>query len=209
VKTELSHYSSGTVDIDYKYNFGFKEMFGLANRGNYDLTQHQAHSKSKLEFFDEETKSKFLPYVIEPSLGVERLFMAVLFEGYNNDKERGNIVLKLKNKLTPIKVAIFPLMNKQELIKPARELFKELQDWDLNVIYDRSGSIGKRYARYDEIGVPYAITVDYETIEDGDKKGTITIRNRNSTKQKRIDLKTASGIILSLLNNKISFEDIK
>ncbi len=208
VKTELSHYSSATMDIDYKYNFGFKEMVGIANRGNFDLTQHQKHSKTKMEFFDENSKTKIIPNVIEPSMGVERFFMAILFESYFNDKERNNIVLKFKPKIAPIKVAVFPLMNKPELIKIARELFNELIDEDINVIYDKSGSIGKRYARQDEIGTPYCITIDYETIEEGENKGTITIRDRDSTEQKGIKIENTSKIIRSLIKDKIKFKDL-
>jgi glycyl-tRNA synthetase len=208
VSTELSHYSSATFDIDYKYPHGFEEMLGMAYRGNYDLTQHQEHSKSKLEFFDEENKAKLLPHVIEPSVEVDRLLMAVLVEAYNDDKERGNINLDLKSKLAPYKVAIFPLMNKDVLIEPARELYNELIDEDVVAVYDRSGSIGKRYARQDEIGTPYCITVDYETIEDGENKGTVTIRDRDSTEQKRIALDSASGIIISLIKGYVKFSDL-
>lgn len=205
VKTELSHYSSGTVDIDYKFNFGFKEILGLANRGNFDLTQHQKFSKSKLEFFDDTSKKKFLPNVIEPSLGVERLFMAVIYEAYNYDEKRKNVVLKFKPKIAPVKVAVLPLMNKEELIKPAKEIVEILRDYDLNVIIDKSGSIGKRYARYDEIGVPFCITIDYETIENGEKKDTITIRDRNTTEQKRFKINEIGSEIISMIKEKKSF----
>ncbi|MDA3855594.1 MAG: glycine--tRNA ligase [Candidatus Woesearchaeota archaeon] len=209
VKTELSHYSSATHDIDYRYPFGFKEMLGMAYRGNYDLTQHQEHSKSKLEYFDEESKTKLLPHVIEPSVGVDRFMMAVLCEAHTDDKERGNVVLNFNNKIAPNKVAIFPLMNKDVLTTPARVLFEELVEEDVIAVYDRSGSIGKRYARQDEVGTPYCITVDYETIEDGKDQGTVTIRDRVSTEQKRINLNNASGIIISLLKGYIKFEELK
>lgn len=208
VSTELSHYSTATLDIDYRYPHGFKELLGMAYRGNYDLTQHQEHSKSKLEYFDEANKVKLLPHVIEPSVGVDRLFMAVLYESYNNDESRGNIVLDFNNKMAPNKVAIFPLMNKDVLVGPARKLYNELIEEDVIAVYDKSGSIGKRYARQDEIGTPYCITVDYETIEDGKDKGTVTIRDRNSTTQKRILLENASGIIISLIKGYIKFEEL-
>lgn len=208
VKTELSHYSSTTFDIDYKYPFGFKEMMGIANRGNFDLTQHQEHSKSKLELFDEGTKTKLLPSVIEPSVGVERFFMAVMFEAYKYDEEKKVTVLKFENKLAPTKVAIFPLMNKPALSEVARILYNDLIEADVITYYDKSGSIGKRYARQDEVGTPYCITVDYDTIEDGENKGTVTIRDRNTTEQKRINLDTASGIILSLIKGVIKFDEI-
>ena len=208
VKTELSHYSSGTVDIDYNFPFGFKEMLGMANRGNFDLTQHQKHSKSKLEYFDEENKTKLLPSVIEPSVGVERLFFAVLFESYLQDKERGNIVLNLKNNLSPYKIAILPLMNKEVLTSKAKEIYQNLIEEDIEVIFDKSGSIGKRYARNDEIGTPYCLTIDFEAIEEGELKDTITIRDRNSTKQKRVPIKNLSDLMNKLIKEKIDFEEI-
>ena len=208
VKTELSHYSTGTFDIDYKYPFGYKEMLGMANRGNFDLTQHQNHSKSKLEFFDETAKIKLLPKVIEPSLGVERFFLATLFESYNDDKKRGNIVLNINPKLSPYRVAVFPLMNKPVLKELARNIFNELLDEDIITVYDRSGSIGKRYARQDEIGTPYCLTIDYEAIEEGKNKGTVTIRDRDSTQQKRIKIEEISQTIDKLIKGKISFNEI-
>jgi glycyl-tRNA synthetase len=208
VKTELSHYSSATFDIDYNFPMGFKEMMGIAYRGNYDLSQHQTHSKSKLEFYDEETKTKLLPHVIEPSVGVERLFMATLFESYHDDKERGTVVLNFNDKIAPYKVAVFPLMNKEQLTGKAREIYNNLLDEDIITSYDRSGSIGKRYSRQDEIGTPYCITVDFECVEDGKDKDTVTIRDRTSTEQKRIKIIEVSDIIKKLINNKIKFEEI-
>ncbi len=208
VKTELSHYSKGTFDIDYKYPFGYKEMLGMANRGSFDLTQHQTHSKQKLEFFDEESKKKFLPEVIEPSLGVERFMMAVMFEGFKDDKERGNIVLSLPAKVAPYKVAVLPLVNKGGLPEVARDIFDELVDEDIEVFYDRSGSVGRRYARQDEIGTPYCITVDFETIEDGENKGTVTIRDRDSTKQARVPLDGVSGVVISLIRGRLKFNQL-
>lgn len=208
VKTELSHYSRGTFDIDYKYPFGFKEMLGMANRGNYDLTQHQQHSKQKMEFFDEESKTKLLPFVIEPSLGVERFMMAVMFEAYNDDKDRGNIVLSLSPRVAPYKVAVLPLVNKGGLPEVARELIDKLFDEDLNAFYDRSGSVGRRYARQDEVGTPFCLTVDFETIEEGENKGTITIRDRDTTEQKRISLEDAPEIVSKLIKGKLSFDNL-
>lgn len=207
VKTELSHYSTGTVDIDYNFSFGFKEMLGMANRGNFDLTQHQEHSKSKLEVFDDETSSKVLPQVIEPSLGVERYMMAVLTESYLNDKDRGNVVLKLPYEACPYKVAILPLMKKPELEDVARAIYEEALDEDLVAFYDKAGSIGKRYARQDEVGTAFCITVDYDTL-DGDDKGTVTIRDRDSTQQKRIKVDEVSSILRKLIKGKVQFSDL-
>lgn len=208
VKKELSHYSKGTFDIDYKYPFGFKELQGIANRGCFDLKQHQEHSKKSLEYFDEESKTKFLPEVIEPAVGVERIFAALLFESYNNDEKRGNVVLNFTPKLAPYKVAIFPLMNKPELVNIAREIFEELIDNDIETIYDKSGSVGKRYARQDEVGTPYCITIDYECIEEGDSKGTVTIRDRDTTEQKRIKVSKITQIISDLVKGKNKFDDL-
>ncbi len=208
IKTELSHYSKGTFDIDYKYPFGYKEMLGMANRGNYDLNQHQEHSKQKLEFFDEANKEKLLPHVIEPSLGVERFFMAILNETYINDEKRGNIVLNLPPKIAPYKVGVFPLVNKEELTKVAREIYEDLIEEDISAFYDRSGSVGRRYARADEIGTPYCITVDFECIEEGKDNGTVTIRDRNTTEQKRLKVESLSGVIISLIKGNLKFEDL-
>jgi glycyl-tRNA synthetase len=209
VKKELSHYSRATFDIDYKYSFGYKEMLGLANRGNYDLLQHQNLSKSKFEVFDEKAKTKVLPHIIEPSFGIERWFMAVLNEAYNDDEERGNIVLNFDLKLSPFKVAVFPLMNKEELVGPAREIYNRLINEEITCVYDKSGSVGKRYARQDEIGTPFCITIDYETIENGDNKNTVTIRNRDTTKQKRVAIERIVDIINDLIKGRIKFEEIK
>ena len=208
-KTELSHYSTATLDIDYQYGMGFKEMLGIANRGDYDLTQHQKHSKSKLEFFDEVTSSKVLPHVIEPSLGVERFMMAVLSEGFTNDEERGNIVLKLEPKVAPFKVAILPLMGKAPLVAKAQEILAELRDEDIITDYDKSGSVGRRYARQDEIGTPYCVTIDFETLEDGELKDTVTIRDRDSTEQKRIAVSDLYITLRKLLKDKSFFSKLE
>ncbi len=208
VKTELSHYSSATVDIDYKYPFGFKEMMGIANRADYDLSQHQLHSSVKLEFFDETTQTKLIPNCIEPSIGVERLFLATICNSYNNDEKRGNIVLNLPEILAPYKVAVFPLMNKPELIELSRSIFKEILQEDIFAIYDKSGSIGRRYARADEMGVPYCLTIDYSAIEDGAKKGFVTIRDIKSTEQKLIKIQDIADIIRLLIRGKIKFNEL-
>ncbi|MGM5487409.1 MAG: glycine--tRNA ligase [Nanobdellota archaeon] len=181
---ELSHYSSATFDMDYSFPFGSKEVAGNANRGQYDLTQHMNESKQKLDLFDEDSKQKVVPRVIEPTFGMDRVFLATLVDAFNDDKERGNIVLKLKPELAPIKCAVFPLMNKEPLTRMARDIFDELKR-EFNCTYDKSGSIGKRYARQDEIGTPFCITIDFESVENDD----ITLRDRDSTKQVRIPRK--------------------
>lgn len=179
VKTELSHYSSATFDIDYQFPFGSKELAGNANRGQYDLNQHIKESKQSLELFDEASKKKIIPRVIEPTFGMERVFLAVLIESYHDDKERGNIVLKMKPNISAMKIGVFPLVNK--LDDEARELFRRLKK-EFTCTYDKSGSIGRRYARADELGIPFCITVDFETSEDR----KVTIRDRDTTVQYRI-----------------------
>jgi len=198
-KTELSHYSSATFDIDYEYPFGSKEVAGNANRGQYDLNQHINESREKLEIFDEETKQKVIPRVIEPTFGMERMFLAVIADAYNYDKKRGNVVLKLHPKLAPIKVAVFPLVNKLE--KKAKEVYESLKK-DFNCFYDKSGSIGRRYARQDEIGTPYCITIDFDSL----KKEDVTVRNRDDIKQIRVKIKDIKEIIQKLINQEIKFE---
>lgn len=184
VKDELSHYSSGTVDIEYNYPMGWKEMMGIASRSNYDLTQHEKHSNEKLEYFDEETKKReVLQVPVEPSLGMDRFFLTLLFECLKEEKER--LVLKIHPILAPYKVGIFPLIKKKkELTCKAREVFNELNNY-FNCFYDESGSIGRRYRRQDEIGTPYCVTIDFDTL----KNDTVTIRDRDSMKQERVDTK--------------------
>ena len=192
-KTELSHYSSATFDIDYNFPFGWKEIYGNANRGQFDLAQHMKHSGKSLEIFDEDEKGRIVPRVIEPSFGVDRAFMSFLYDAYNDDTERGNIVLKLHPKLAPIKVGVFPLINK--LDKDARKVYDMLKD-EFACTYDRGGSIGRRYARADEQGIPFCITIDFETLEDK----AVTIRDRDNTKQERIKISKLKDKLGELLN---------
>lgn len=202
VKSELSHYSKGTFDFDYNFPFGFKELCGVANRSNYDLTQHSKASKTKLEYLDDKTGEKFLPDVIEPSFGVGRLFLALLCEAYEEDKTKQSVVLKLKPKVAPVKVAIFPLVKKdKELDNLSREIYKNLRE-EWNVVYDDSGSVGRRYARMDEIGCPFCITVDGDSL----KNNSVTIRERDSTKQIRVNIQDLKNILIELINEKIQFE---
>jgi glycyl-tRNA synthetase len=184
-KDEMAHYSSACFDIEYKFPFGWQEIHGMANRGSFDLEQHQKHSKKKMELFDEATKKKVIPRVIEPSQGTDRAFLAFMFDAYTQDttnKERDWVVLKLHPKLAPIQVAILPLVNK--LNEKGIEVYNMLKD-ELVCFYDKSGAIGRRYARADESGIPYCITIDFETIE---KDNSVTIRSRDSTKQERVKI---------------------
>jgi glycyl-tRNA synthetase len=184
-KDELSHYSSMTIDVEYKFPFGWGELMGLANRGQFDLTQHEEYSKQDLKYQDPITNEKYLPAVIEPSFGVERTILTVLLDAYEEDKIDGEdrVVMKFDPKIAPIKAAILPLMKKPELKEVARKIFDDLKK-DYYVEYDESGAIGKRYRRQDEIGTPFAITVDYDTLEDQ----TVTLRERDTSKQKRIKI---------------------
>jgi glycyl-tRNA synthetase len=189
-KDELSHYSSATFDVDYRYPFGSKELAGNANRGQYDLKQHEKESKDSMEIFDENTKKKIIPRVIEPTFGIERVFLALLTKSYFFDENRGNVVLRLPAKICPVKAAIFPIIKKPEYEEISKKIFDNLKE-DWNVVYDRSGSIGRRYARNDEIGTPLCIVVDEETVKDK----SVTIRDRDTTDQVRVKIKDLVDVI--------------
>jgi glycyl-tRNA synthetase len=200
-KDELSHYSSATFDIDYEYPFGSKEIAGNANRGQYDLGQHQKESKQNMEIFDENSGKKILLRVIEPTFGIERIFLAVLTKAYNFDKKRNNVILNIPFKLAPIKAAVFPIVKNEIYEKICDDIVNDLRkEW--NVVYDRSGSIGRRYARNDEIGTPFCITVDDKSPKNKD----VTIRDRDSTKQIRVKLKDLRDILRKLIEKEIEFE---
>jgi glycyl-tRNA synthetase len=179
---ERSHYSKDTYDLDYKFSFGWKELWGIAYRTDYDLTQHQNHSRQSLEYTDPHTGEKLVPHVIEPAVGVNRLFLMVLMDAYWKDEERNRTVLKLAPRLAPYKVAVFPLVkNKPELVEKARHIFDELAEHH-HVAWDDRGNVGKRYLYQDEIGTPFCVTIDYQTLEDG----TVTVRDRDTTVQERV-----------------------
>jgi len=183
-KDELSFYSKATTDIEFKFYFGWGELWGIADRTNYDLKVHQEHSKENLEYFDPDDNSKYLPYVIEPSVGVERLFLAVVTSAYDEEElEDGEIreILRLKPSLAPYKVAVLPLVNK--LNDLSFEIYQKISK-TLMATYDTSGKIGKRYRRQDSIGTPFCVTVDFQTLEDE----CITIRERDSMNQERIKI---------------------
>jgi len=201
-KDELAHYSSDCWDLEYKFPFGWKELEGIADRSNYDLNQHEKFSKKDLKIFDEKDKTKFLPEVIcEPSLGVERAFLVFLFDSYYYDSSRENIVLRLNPKLSPIKAAIFPIIKEKEFEKISQEVFDILKQ-EFNVVQDLSGSIGRRYARNDEIGTPYCITVDGYSQKNQD----ITLRERDTTKQIRVKISNLKETLKKLINGEIEFE---
>jgi glycyl-tRNA synthetase len=185
-KDSLAHYSKRTIDFEFDYPFGKKELYGLAYRTDFDLKAHTEGSGVDLSYFDEETKERFIPHVIEPSFGVERTILAVLTDAYKEDEMDGEVrtYLKFSPKVAPIKVAVFPLLkNKPELVKKAREIYQTIRAEIPQIVFDDNGNIGKRYRRQDEIGTPFCVTVDFETLE-GD--GSVTLRNRDTGKQERV-----------------------
>jgi len=194
-KEELSHYSKATVDIEYNFPFGWAELAGVANRTDYDLRRHSQFSGKDLSYFDEELGKKYYPWVIEPTLGIDRTILALLCEGYEEFSEgrsgegEKEILLKLNPKIAPYKAAVFPLVRREELINIAKKLYKKLQKELGKVFYDETGSIGRRYRRQDEIGTPYCITVDFDSLSD--KKATI--RDLSTMKQERIELAKISS----------------
>jgi glycyl-tRNA synthetase len=181
---ERAHYSKKTADVEYKTPFGWKEMFGLAYRTDFDLKQHMEKSGINLEYTDPETAEKFVPHVIEPTFGLTRLFLMVLLESYREEGEGNDkrVYLKLHPKLAPYKVAVFPLLkNKPELVEKAKGIYNDLRK-DFTTIWDDRGNVGKRYYSQDEIGTPFCITVDFDTLEDN----AVTVRDRDTAKQERV-----------------------
>ncbi|MDO5060512.1 MAG: glycine--tRNA ligase [Actinomycetaceae bacterium] len=201
---KLSHYSKRTVDIEYTFGFQgseWGELEGIANRTDYDLSTHAEASGSKLDYFDQEKNERWTPYVIEPSAGLTRSLMAFLIEAYTEDEAPNakggvdkRVVLKLDPRLAPVKVAVFPLSKKEELTGPAKELAAQLRKrW--NVEYDDAGAVGRRYRRQDEIGTPFCITYDFDSIEDG----AVTIRDRDTMEQVRVKLDEVEDYLIKRL----------
>ncbi|MBI2633322.1 MAG: glycine--tRNA ligase [Parcubacteria group bacterium] len=195
-KDELAHYAAACTDIEYHFPFGWSELEGVANRRDFDLKQHSAYSGQELSYFDEETKQKYIPYVIEPSAGADRATLAFLVDAFDVMESRSGkgeddeIVIRFHPQIAPIKVAILPLVKKDQLVKKAREIYDRLKEkW--YVQYDESGSIGRRYRRQDEIGTPWCVTVDFETPE----KNTVTVRDRDSMQQEKIDIDSLVGYL--------------
>jgi glycyl-tRNA synthetase len=191
---ELSHYSRKTVDFEYFFPFGWKELCGLAYRTDYDLRRHQEYSGEDLTYFDQERNERYIPHVIEPTMGVERFFLALLCDAYDEEPAvdvNGNpytrVVLRFHPRVAPYKVAVLPLLRKPELVTVAREVAQELRQY-FRIEYDETQSIGRRYRRQDEIGTPYCVTIDYQTLEDR----TVTIRDRDTMQQVRVPI---SGLV--------------
>src|ERR1700720_3153604 len=201
---ECAHYSKGTYDIEFAFAFGIQELEGVAYRTDYDLTQHQNASGKSLEYFDEESKQRFIPHVVEPSAGVDRTVLALICEAYSEDEapdDKGKMetrtVLRLHPRMAPIKCAIFPLLkNNEQLVAKAKEIVDFLRP-HMYVFYDETGAIGRRYRRQDEIGTPFGVTVDFETLGEKDSalRDTVTLRERDSMKQERVAIKDLLGIV--------------
>ncbi len=181
-KTELSHYSQGTSDIEYQFPFGWKELEGIANRGDFDLMQHSSFSGKDLSYFDEADKKSIIPYVVETSAGVGRIFLTMLFDAYQEETIEGEqrTVLRFKPSMAPIKAAFLPLTKKQ--VEPTYALYESIRKSGIMVEFDEAGSIGKRYRRYDEIGTPFCFTYDFDSPTDN----SITVRYRDAMNQERI-----------------------
>jgi glycyl-tRNA synthetase len=189
---ELSHYSSGTSDVEYLFPMGWSELEGIANRGNFDLTQHAAASRQNLEYLDPATGERYLPHVIEPAAGVDRAMLAFLVDAYDEDEIEGETrtVLRLHPQLAPVKAAILPLVKKDGQPELAREIERTLRE-RFQVEYDEGGAIGRRYRRQDEIGTPWAITVDHRSLEDR----TVTVRDRDSLAQERVGIDELAAVL--------------
>lgn len=196
-KKELSHYSKRTVDIEYEFPFGWGELFGLAYRTDYDLKQHEKFSGKDMRYLDPETNEKYIPHVIEPSFGCDRTVLVVLLDAYDEDEIGGEkrVVMRLLPKIAPVKVAVLPLLkNKDELTKKAHEIHSKLKQ-HFTCEYDEGGTIGKRYRRQDEIGTPFAVTIDFDTLEND----TVTLRDRDTAKQERVKINKLTEILTEKL----------
>lgn len=192
---KLAHYANAATDVEYQFPFGFKEVEGIHSRTDFDLSQHQEYSGKKMQYFDPERKESYVPYVVETSIGVDRMFLQVMCASYeeelvNTEKNDTRVVLRLPAPLAPVKLAVLPLVKKDGLPEKAEAIVKELR-YAFNCQYDEKDSIGKRYRRQDAIGTPFCITVDHQSMEDN----TVTIRHRDSMEQERVAIADLEGII--------------
>ena len=193
---ELSHYSSATADVEYLFPIGWSELEGIANRGDFDLTQHAKFSGEKLEYFDPQTKDRYVPHVIEPAAGADPATLAFMVDAYDEEEVEGEqrTVLKLHPRLAPVKAAVLPLVRKDDQPAVAQEVYGALRGL-MQSEYDEGGSIGRRYRRQDEIGTPYCVTIDHQTLEDR----TVTVRDRDSLSQERIAIDALPGELAARL----------
>ncbi len=208
---KLAHYATAATDIEFDFPMGFKELEGIHSRGDFDLSQHQEFSGKKLQYFDPELNKSYVPFVIETSIGLDRMFLAILSSSFKDEKiekadgkTESRIVLKIHPALAPVKAAVLPLVKKDGLPEKAREILKELQ-YEFNCQYEEKDSIGKRYRRHDAIGTPFCITVDHQSLEDN----TVTIRDRDTMQQERININEVKNIISEKTNMKKLFEKIE
>lgn len=201
-KDALAHYSKRTVDIEYNFPFGWSELAGVANRTDFDLKRHEQFSGRDLHYFDEELGKKYIPYVIEPTMGVDRIVLALIVDGYSESdgtdgREKNEVVLKLHPAIAPIQVACFPLVKKDKLPEIAHKITDELLSAGIRSFYDESGSIGRRYRRQDEIGTPWCVTVDFDSLKDN----SVTVRDRDTLKQERIKIDELNQHFFDKLNS--------
>jgi glycyl-tRNA synthetase len=201
---ELAHYAQATVDILFKFPFGTQELEGIAARGNFDLSQHQKFSGKSMEYFDEEARVRYIPHVIEPSAGVDRLLLALICQAYNEEivtddkgKSETRVVMKFHPRIAPIKVGIFPLLkNRPEIVRKALEVRDMLRP-HMSVFYDDAGAIGRRYRRQDEAGTPFGVTIDFDTLgEKPELLNTVTLRDRDTMQQTRVKLDDLIQLLL-------------
>ena len=195
-REELAHYARACCDVDYRFPMGWSEMEGIANRGDYDLVQHATHSGKRLDYFDDETKTRFVPYIIEPSAGVDRSTLAFLCDAYDEqpDKDEIRVLLHLHPRLAPVKVAVLPLSRREKLVELAKHIHANLRQY-WTVQYDDAQSIGRRYRRQDEIGTPFCITVDFQSLEDKQ----VTIRERDTMNQIRVPVSDLKATLAARL----------
>jgi glycyl-tRNA synthetase len=182
-KDELAHYAKTAFDIEYEFPIGWKELEGIHNRTDFDLSRHQEHSGKDLTYFDDATRERFIPYIIETSAGVDRTLLVCLVDGYEEEQleKETRTVLRLDPKIAPIKAAVFPLVNRDGMPEYARKIYDTLRG-EIKVFYDASGAVGRRYRRQDEAGTPFCITVDSQTLQDD----TVTVRDRDTMEQDRV-----------------------
>ncbi|HFC29926.1 MAG TPA: glycine--tRNA ligase, partial [Oceanospirillales bacterium] len=201
---KLAHYANAAADIEFQFPFGFKELEGIHSRTDFDLSSHEKESGKKIRYYDNEAGESYVPYVVETSIGLDRMFLAVLSAAYSEEtikKDDGStdsrVVLRIPPQLAPVKAAVLPLVRKDGLPEKAREIMNSLK-FDFNCQYDEKDSIGKRYRRHDAIGTPFCLTIDHQTLEDN----TVTLRYRDSMKQDRVPVDRLSEIIDGLVNFK-------
>ena len=195
-KEELAHYAAGCSDVEYDFPFGTSELEGIANRTDFDLKRHMEYSGKDLMYFDDQTREKYIPHVIEPSAGVDRAALAFLCEAYHEEEVKGEtrVVMKFHPRIAPIKAAILPLVNRDNMPEKAKNIFDTVRK-HFNAFYDDKGAIGRRYRRQDEAGTPFCFTIDGQTMQDN----TVTVRDRDSMTQERIN----ADNIASYLHDKL------